>query len=217
MSEAIDTRWTIEQLGAQVALALAVDYPGPANGRVREVPDPRTIRYYTTLGLIDRPKLRGRTALYGTRHLLQLVALKRLQAKGLSLAEVQARLVGQPEGTLRRLARIQNLEALMADQPAVPPDEPARPREERFWTVPPRPVADQDTESPASSAPPLQGIPLGEDVLLLLPAARPVDEDDVASLRTAAAPLLKFLHRRRLLRPPRPGGSHDEDSARSER
>ena len=78
-----------------MALALAVDYAGQASGRVRDVPDRRTIRYYTTLGLIDRPAaMRGRTALYGLRHLLQLAAIKRLQAHGLSLAEVQQRLVG---------------------------------------------------------------------------------------------------------------------------
>ncbi len=77
---------------------LAVDYAGQANGRVREVPDQRTIRYYTTLGLIDRPaEMRGRTALYGVRHLLQLVAIKRLQTHGLSLAEIQTRVVGRTD------------------------------------------------------------------------------------------------------------------------
>ena len=30
-------------------------YDGPPNGRVRDVPDRRTIRYYTTIGLLDRP------------------------------------------------------------------------------------------------------------------------------------------------------------------
>ena len=54
MAKTNEARWAIEELGAQVALALAVDYSGAANGRVREVPDARTIRYYTTLGLIDR-------------------------------------------------------------------------------------------------------------------------------------------------------------------
>ena len=50
--------------------------------RPPHVPDARTIRYYATLGLIDRPEaFRGRTALYGARHLSQLVAIKRLQAK----------------------------------------------------------------------------------------------------------------------------------------
>src|SRR5258708_18660960 len=105
MSHACEPLWTLDDLGARVALALAVDYTGQANGRVRDVPDRRTIRYYTTLGLIDRPAaMRGRTALYGVRHVLQLAAVKRLQAQGLSLTEVQARLVGRTDAALPELA-----------------------------------------------------------------------------------------------------------------
>src|SRR5438552_968897 len=99
--------WTIDELSAQVALALSVDYAGPGNGRVRGVPDLRTIRYYATLGLIDRPAaMRGRTALYGRRHLMQLVAIKRLQAKGTTLAELQAKLVGLSDAELATLAKL---------------------------------------------------------------------------------------------------------------
>src|SRR3954465_1823102 len=104
--------WTLDELGAQVALALTVDYAGPLDGRVREVPDRRTIRYYTTLGLLDRPvEMRGRTAYYGNRHLWQLLAIKRLQAKGLPLVQIQQALLGLGDTELRRLAGV--------------PDEPA--------------------------------------------------------------------------------------------
>jgi len=99
--------WTIDELGRKVAEALSVDYEGAPNDRVRAVPDRRTIRYYTTLGLLDRAtEMRGRTAYYGERHLLQLVAIKRLQASGSSLADVQHRLVGITQGELARLARL---------------------------------------------------------------------------------------------------------------
>src|ERR1035438_9583665 len=99
--------WTLGELCDRVERALAVDYHGQASGRVRDVPDRRTIRYYTTLGLIDRPAaMRGRTALYGIRHVWQLTALKRLQSQGLSLAEVQERLVGRTDAALRELARL---------------------------------------------------------------------------------------------------------------
>src|SRR5262245_17055321 len=50
--------------------------------------------------------MRGRTALYARRHLEQLVAIKRLQAEGLSLAEIQARLAGIAPKELRALARV---------------------------------------------------------------------------------------------------------------
>ena len=96
--------WTLDGLTAAVATALAEGYDGAASGRVRDVPDRRTIRYYTTLGLIDRPaEMRGRTAFYGRRHLLQIVAIKKLQAQGKSLAEIQRALAGQTDTELGRI------------------------------------------------------------------------------------------------------------------
>lgn len=101
-------RWTIAELGRKVADALATTgYEGPANGQVRAVPNERSIRYYTTLGLLDRPvEIRGRTALYGPRHLMQLVAIKRLQVLGHSLAEVQAMLSGASRRKLVHIAEV---------------------------------------------------------------------------------------------------------------
>jgi DNA-binding transcriptional MerR regulator len=201
--------WTLDELTAQVALALSVDYDGAASGRVRDVPDRRTIRYYTTLGLLDRPaELRGRTALYGRRHLLQLVAIKRLQARGASLVEVQQQLVGLTDTALRRLARLP-AEADPAPEPAAASAE--RPR--AFWKAQATVVADEpaerDAEPPAATpvfpeavaSLPLQGVRLDDDVSLLLVAARPLEDDDLEALRAGAAPLLKILHTRRLLRP----------------
>lgn len=104
----MDDRWRIEQLQQLVERALsAAVYDGQASGRVREVPDVRTIRYYTTLGLVDRPlEMRGRTAFYGAKHLLQLVAIKRLQAQGLSLEQVQQQLAATTQAELTRLAEL---------------------------------------------------------------------------------------------------------------
>ena len=85
----------MDELVERVRRALAAEYPGAPNGRVREAPDRRAIRWYTTTGLVDRPLgMRGRTALYGPRHLLQIVAVKRRQADGRSLADIQAELGG---------------------------------------------------------------------------------------------------------------------------
>jgi DNA-binding transcriptional MerR regulator len=102
-----EPRWTLDELAERVDAALAVDYHGQPSGRVRAVPDRRAIRWYTTIGLIDRPVAhRGRTALYGPRHLLQLVAVKRLQAKGLPLVAIQQELAGATDTRLARVARI---------------------------------------------------------------------------------------------------------------
>jgi DNA-binding transcriptional MerR regulator len=181
------TLWTLDQLSAAVSRALTVDYAGSVNGRVRDVPDRRTIRYYTTLGLIDRPAaMRGRTAMYGRRHLLQLVAIKRLQAEGSSLAEVQARLVGLTDRALEALARLPaELDAPPAPRGA--PEPPPR-RAERFWTA-----------APAPAARPLLAVPLDHGVTLLLPAARALTDTDLSALRDAAAPLVNLLTERRLL------------------
>src|SRR5215204_5730802 len=99
--------WTLDELAERVDAALAVDYPGQPSGRIRDVPDRRAIRWYTTIGLIDRPLAhRGRTALYGPRHLLQLVAVKRLQARGLPLVAIQQELAGATDTELGRVARL---------------------------------------------------------------------------------------------------------------
>jgi hypothetical protein len=209
--------WTIDELGAAAALTLSTDYEGPPNNRVRDVPDRRTIRYYTTLGLLDRPaEMRGRTALYNRRHLAQLVAIKRLQARGLSLAEIQQRLLGIPNAALNKLARLSAPVATPSSEPVVKPPPDRRSR--AFWSAPPAPAVSDKTaivydRSPGEdvafsrATPPLQGVPLDDEVLLLLSPTRTIDEDDVAALQTAAAPLLKLLHARRLLRPRRERGT----------
>lgn len=203
-----DILWTLDELSAQVALALAVDYAGQSNGRVREVPDQRTIRYYTTLGLMDRPaQYRGRTALYGLRHLRQLVAVKRLQARGLALTEIQARLIGLTDRALAGLAQLPaNLDT---GEPSSAKDasRPAEDRGEAFWsqapTAPPaEPAGAREAEAGGDGAKELRllvGVPLAEHATLLLKAARPLDEYDLSALRVAAAPLLKLLEARRLL------------------
>ena len=73
------------------------------DGRVSAAPDGRTIRYYTTLGLLDRPRMVGRQAQYGRRHLLQLLAIKALQGASLPLSEIQARLYGRSDTELEAI------------------------------------------------------------------------------------------------------------------
>jgi DNA-binding transcriptional MerR regulator len=73
--------------------------------RVQITPDARTVRYYQTAGLLDRPvRYDGRVARYGRRHLLQLVAIRILQSGGLSLAQIQTRLAGATNAELEVIA-----------------------------------------------------------------------------------------------------------------
>jgi DNA-binding transcriptional MerR regulator len=190
-----DGPWTIDQLSAVVAEALVVDYPGPPSGRIREVPDRRTIRWYTTIGLLDRPAaMRGRTALYDRRHVLQLVAIKRLQADGHTLADVQRQLVGATDTTLKRIARLPD---------ALPNPAPPRPEtvpRERFWAAAPKPTAvTPPADPPAANGALVHGVRLGDGVTLLLAdATRAPDADDLSAIEQAAAHLLAVLRDRGL-------------------
>ena len=99
-------QWTLPELVSQVAERIAA-LPEPRNGQVRAVPDERTVRYYGTIGLLDRPlAMRGRTALYGPRHLAQVVAIKRLQSAGRSLAEIQELWPTLDDPTLARMSGV---------------------------------------------------------------------------------------------------------------
>jgi hypothetical protein len=133
--------WTMDELVERVRRALAAqppgeaEYPGAPNGRVRDVPDRRAIRWYTTIGLVDRPLgMRGRTALYGPRHLQQLVAIKRLQATGRTLAQIQGDFTWFSDEALSDASRVPD-DLLEADGPQ--PDPPAGAPRIRFWTEAP--------------------------------------------------------------------------------
>jgi DNA-binding transcriptional MerR regulator len=221
-----EPRWTLDELAERVDAALVVDYAGPPSGRVRAVPDRRAIRWYTTIGLIDRPVAhRGRTALYGPRHLLQLVAVKRLQAKGLPLVAIQQELAGATDPQLARVARLPSGAeapetavvssggaAAAPRMPAGRPWEASRARRASFWREPPAVVsavsaaAGPLTPGPAASdgspdhpaAETLRGVRLGEGATLLLEPGREPDAADLRAIADAARPLLAVLRDRGL-------------------
>jgi DNA-binding transcriptional MerR regulator len=156
MTEAI---WTLDELTDRVGAALSVGYDGQPSGRVRHLPDQRAIRWYTTIGLVDRPAAtRGRTAMYGPRHLLQLVAIKRLQAQGLSLVAIQAELAGATDTQLARVAQLpQAAAAPGAAEAAAPPAAPTPPLRRptaalRATPAMARPLAEGDTPPAAPAA-----------------------------------------------------------------
>ena len=49
----------------------------------------RTVRYYIQIGLVDRPEGAGRGAHYTTRHLDQLLEIRKWQQAGLSLDRIR--------------------------------------------------------------------------------------------------------------------------------
>ena len=177
--------WDLAELTAEVARALSeLGYAGTESGRVRDVPDARVIRYYTTLGLLDRPaELRGRTAYYSARHLAQLVAIKKLQARGQSLAEVQAVLAAIDDTELLRIAH--------ADLKSAPVTRPSR-RAAPFWKQAPTAPA-RGARAPGAALEPLLALKLDERVTLLLSATRELGAEQIEAIAVASAPLLSLL------------------------
>lgn len=171
---------TLDDLTREVAERIRRSGVQQGNGQVSALPDQRTLRYYTTIGLLDRPLVvRGRHAVYGPRHVLQAVAVKRLQAGGLSLGEIQTRLAGLPTPQLAELADAAELSpAPRARWWAAPSAIPARPVES---------VAPDD--APAT----MTAIALGGAVTLLVPTDRRLTTSELAAIRDAAAPLTAQL------------------------
>lgn len=190
-----DAPWTIAELAERAAGALTAAPPAVRSRRIREAPNERLIRWYATVGLMDPPlSRRGRVALYGRRHLLQLVAVKRRQAEGRSLAEIQAELAGAPDKQLEAIAQVaaHPFDGDEADPEATPPA--------RFWT---RSSAEPGTGPQQEAAWPDEhlddqplGIRIAPGVILLVEdAARSLGSDDLAAVRYAARPLLGALAR----------------------
>ena len=149
----------------------------------------------------------GRTAYYGRRHVLQLVAIKRLQARGLSLVDVQRRWRGL---TIRGLSRLAELPEGLLEQSVVEsvgskerPSQghgtPLSAARDRFWADPPRSSRPGETasERTAGDSPrairDCVAIRVDRGAVLILERSR---ENDVAESQLAVLePVLRSLRR----------------------
>lgn len=214
----VDEQWTLPELVGEVAARIAA-LPAPRNGQVRAIPDDRTVRYYGTIGLLERPiAMRGRTALYGRRHLAQVVAIKRLQTMGRSLAEIQTLWPTLDDVTLSRMSGVALVSGTTTKgraparrefwkrEPAAQPDEelpPPVPHDGAVTIVPLPPAL-----MPAPAFAPVElRVELAPNVVLMLSVfdeSVAISPADVRAIRAAAAPLVAELAHRRLT--PHPGG-----------
>ncbi len=108
----------------------------PTDGRAARLPDARSIRYYISLGLVDRPVgYRGNAALYGRRHVLQLLTIKTLQSQGLGLPDIQRRLLGRDDAWLA--AQLPPIRPTPPPPPVAPvaPLPPRRSTARARWTL----------------------------------------------------------------------------------
>ena len=79
----IGNLWLLEEFADVVNQLLpeflAID---SGNNKVKEQINPRLIRHYTSLGLIDEPHKSGKYAQYDYRHLLQILLVRKLLSQG---------------------------------------------------------------------------------------------------------------------------------------
>jgi DNA-binding transcriptional MerR regulator len=200
----VDDLWTLADLVA-IAAERVTALPLPKNGQVRAVPDDRTVRYYAAIGLLDRPvAMRGRTAFYGKRHLAQIVAIKRLQGVGRSLAEIRQLWPTLDDGQLERMSGV----AIGAA---------AKPLRKDFWKRDPYMPESPAIPSPLAGMAPPEAPPqlplelrvelaTGASLVLALPVDShlSISPADVRALRAAAEPLVAELAARGLVTAPQP-------------
>lgn len=91
---------TTSVFGLEELLALASE-------RLGEEVTPRTVRLYATEGLIDRPGKDGRRAVYGQRQLLQLLLVRSLARRGLSLTAIAPLLAAGNSELERQLTQLE--------------------------------------------------------------------------------------------------------------
>jgi len=94
---------TVDELASRVTAWCANHSVVPANGQVSTETQPRTLRYYRTMGLLDAPAEGGAGGGYGARHLLQACAVRVLQAHGLPLSRIQSLLFGRSDDELQHV------------------------------------------------------------------------------------------------------------------
>lgn len=81
---------TLDELAVLASEVLEARAVIVRDGRASDRVDPRTVRFYQTLGIVPKPAYIGRRAMYGREHLVRVVVAKQLQAEGHSLAQIHA-------------------------------------------------------------------------------------------------------------------------------
>lgn len=82
--------WNARGLAAHVTALVDAAGLRPTNASARAAPSARSVRFYVSHGLLDRPEGAGTAATYGYRHFLQLLAIKIRQREGQTLETIKA-------------------------------------------------------------------------------------------------------------------------------
>jgi hypothetical protein len=118
--------WNARGLAAHVTAL--VDSAGlrPTNASARAAPSARSVRFYVSHGLLDRPEGAGTAATYGYRHFLQLLSIKIRQREGQTLETIKREMKDVTGDALeRRIA--QSLAPALVANPVSPRTEDEAP------------------------------------------------------------------------------------------
>lgn len=185
-----DGGWSLDAFISSVADTMAdlgIDAPAP---------DRRTVRYYSTFGVLDRPTMAGRQARYHQRQLRQVLAVKRLQAQGVRLAAIAQRLAGLDPDQLHALAVGDTASIGSCPEPAAQPPVEFWMRRQPVNVSPPaaRSPAPASAE-PASPQPPAfqqTVVELAPGVRLVLDGTE-INPTELTALRQSAAGLVDTI------------------------
>jgi DNA-binding transcriptional MerR regulator len=149
-------------LAVEAAKILSESGLAQARGTVTEVPDERTVRYYLTEGLLSPAgEKQGTASVFGYRHLLQLLVVKKLQAEHLPIRKIRDLVDGRTERELERLLGAEGgaaakknealsyLEQLLTKPPASPQAAPAPQAARRAASI--ESLAQSAPQAPAAS------------------------------------------------------------------
>lgn len=150
-------------LAGEAAKILSESGLAQERGTVTEVPDERTVRYYLTEGLVSpADDKQGTASVFGYRHLLQLLVVKKLQSEHLPIRKIRDLVDGRTERELERLLGTEGgaavkknealsyLEQLLTKPPAAPRSQPAPQAARRVASI--ESLAQSAPQTPSASA-----------------------------------------------------------------
>ena len=137
--------WPLDDFVAAANAALPGVLPDAPVVRIERTVTPRLVRYLTTQGVLSEPHKAGREARYDRRHLLDLLAVRRLMALGHTVAAIGSTVRGGSEG---------DAEAMLTGAIEVTSSEAA-----------PDGMGTTDTARTVSAAPPGEAMSVGESAV----------------------------------------------------
>jgi DNA-binding transcriptional MerR regulator len=102
----------VAELAIAVRQILAESGPSQEKATVTALPDERTVRFYLAEGLLSpAEEKQGTASVFGYKHLLQLLAVKKLQAEDLPIRKIKQLLDGLEEADLKKLLQVESKRA----------------------------------------------------------------------------------------------------------